>query len=80
MAVEMKVVKLCTAPSGKTHWLRTNVRWLRPGDKVRSVNDDGSIKEELTYKVITKPYWSEAHKLWDVKMVVWSREDVDEAG
>lgn len=75
MATEMKVVKKCMTESGKHHWLRTNVRWLRPGDFVRSVDDNGEVKKDVTYKVITKPYWSEAHKLWDVKMVMWERED-----
>ena len=67
----LKCEKFCVPASGNEehgHWLRTRIRWLKKGDIIRIVRD-GKIVEKPTYVVVgDTPFWSDAHKCWDVHM------------
>jgi len=73
---ELKCEKFCIPQSGNKEegeWLRTRIRWLKKGDIIRIIRD-GKVKEKPTYIVVgDKPFWSPAHKCWDVRMTVYER-------
>jgi len=72
MGNQIKLVKRCVAESGKVHWLRTHIIWIRPGNIVRSIKD-GKIKEDVTYKATTFPFWNKVHQCWDIKLAIWDK-------
>ena len=70
----LKCEKFCVPESGNEEhgqWLRTRIRWLKKGDIIRIVRDD-RVKKKPTYIVVgDAPFWSKAHKCWDVHMNIY---------
>lgn len=73
---ELKCQKWCVPKSGKEEngqWLRTRIRWIRKGDIIRVIIG-GVVREKPIYKVVGgKPFYSQAHKCWDIHMVIYER-------
>jgi hypothetical protein len=72
----LKCEKFCVPESGNEEhgqWLRTRIRWLKKGDIIRIVRDE-EVKEKPTYVIVgDKPFWSTAHKCWDVHMNIYEK-------
>lgn len=74
MNQELKFEKWCVPESGHGgSWLRSSVKWLRPGDKIRPLKEQVEEKDIAVYKVISYPFWSDAHRCWNVKLSVWEK-------
>ncbi len=73
---ELKCEKFCVPESGDKehgHWLRTRVRWLQKGDIIRIIKE-GKLQEKPNYIVVgEKPFYSNAHKCWDVHMNIYEK-------
>ncbi len=73
---ELKCERFCVPESGDieyAEWLRTRVRWLKKGDIIRIIKE-GILQEKPTYLVVgDKPFYSKAHKCWDVHMNIYEK-------
>ena len=64
----IRIEKLC----GGSVWLRTHVKFCRSGDIIRINN----CKDKV-YKCVSNPVWSDVHKEWDIKFILWDTEKDD---
>ena len=65
--IGIRVEKLCKKDfKNEDSWVLSHIKFCRIDDIVR-IN---GIKDKF-YKCVSDPIWSDAHKDWDMKFILW---------